>query len=327
MTALMRDWWQQAECRYSLLTFDQHKLISYKGFRELQRYKEAQAQQSSEPAHEAISQKELLSLLGSIDIDDHRINEPILNQVLRAGFSMDEEAQKRVEWLMGNENVSRWFTSAKSQKLLVNGRGSLERLTPTSFFCAMMLHSLKPIGSIILLSYFCGLQAPERDLQPSEEKKSILNIFLHQLLIQWKFPSLSCLEHDFVEKLKSASPNWSLRKQRHLLRRLTTALPPAVPIFIIIDGASYYENKEMKEVVAEISKLLSSKRVQAIVKVLITVPTQAFDLGDCFEENEIVNLPEDMDDVTTRFGDSVLRLQFDSKAEGLQHSMGKTRKK
>lgn len=280
--------------------------------------------QSLELEHEAISQKELLRLLRSNDTDDHSINEPILNRVLRAGFSMDEEAQKRVEWLMGNENVSRWFTSAKSQKLLVNGRGSLERLTPTSFFCAMMLHSLKPIGSIILLSYFCGL----RDLQLSdEERRSILNIFLHQLLIQWKFSSLSCLEHDFVEKLKSASPNWSLRKQRHLLRRLATALPPAVPIFIIIDGASYYENQEMKEVVAEISKLLSSKRVQAIVKVLITVPTQAFDLGDCFEENETVNLPEDMDDFTTRFGYSVLRLQFDSKAEGLQHSLGKTRKK
>ncbi|KAJ4856055.1 hypothetical protein T069G_09423 [Trichoderma breve] len=242
---------------------------------------------------------------------------------------MVAEAQKRIEWLLTNKNVNHWFSSTKSQTILVNGYGSLERVTTMSIFCAMLAQSLNSPGSLIVLSHFCGLQMLDRNSQDAKEQKTsgLLRSLLIQLLAQWKFPNITCLKHDFIEKLKRTSPNWSSRRQGRLLRRLVAELPKATPIFIIIDGTNYYEIADlcdvMKEAVEEINELLSSKSVETMVKILITSPTRSFDLIEYFKTNEIINVPEDMDDTITRFSESRLKLQFDSKVEDLKHSLSR----
>ncbi|KAM6487404.1 hypothetical protein HDV62DRAFT_386038 [Trichoderma sp. SZMC 28011] len=243
-----------------------------------------------------ISLKDLLLLL---DLDAVAINtttqSQILNQVIYTGLSMSAEARKRIDWLLTNENVKHWFTSTRSQTTLVNGHGSLERVTPMSVYCAMLAQSLNSTGSIIVLSHFCGLQS------------DLLRSLLIQLLAQWKHPDITCLKDDFVEKLKTTSPNRSSRQQRHLFHHLVAGLPKATPIFIIIDGTNYYETSDLlddtKKVVREVNKLLSSESVEAMVKILITSPTRSSDLTKYFKSNEIINVPEDLDGAMTQISE------------------------
>ncbi|PKK48346.1 hypothetical protein CI102_6889 [Trichoderma harzianum] len=289
----------------------------------------SQASQSLEHKPEVvISQKNLLLLLDPNAVAIYSAQKPVLKKVLNAGLSMGTEAQNRVEWLLTNKNIAHWFTSTGSQTILVNGHGSLERITPMSFFCAMLAQSLNSTGSIIL-SHFCGLQMHDTGSKNSREQKTsgLLRSLLIQLLAQWKFPNISCLEHDFMEKLKRTSPNWSSRRQRHLFQYLVAALPQATPIFIIIDGTNYYEvadlRDDIKEVVKEINKFLSSESVGAMVKILITSPTRSFNLTQYFETNEIINVPKDIDGIMTSFSESRLKLQFDSKAAALERSLSR----
>lgn len=274
-----------------------------------------------------ISQEDLLLLLDPNAVAIHTAQKQILKKVLHIGLPMGEKAQQRVEWLLTNKNVSHWLTSTKSQTILVNGHGSLKRVTPMSIFCAMLAQSLNSTGSFIVLSHFCGLQMLDRDSQDGKEQKTsgLLRSLLIQLLAQWKFSNITCLEHDFIEKLKRTSPNWSSHRQRDLLHHLVSGLPKATPIFIIIDGTNYYEVEDLladtKKVVREVNELLSSESVEAMVKILVTSPTRSINLTKYFRTNEVINMLEDIDGTMTNFSESRLKLQFDLKMEDLKRSL------
>ncbi|KAL7936564.1 hypothetical protein V8C35DRAFT_277983 [Trichoderma chlorosporum] len=298
----------------------------------VQKHKDNLARQNMEENPDAeIPKNDMLLLLDPNSVSIQTSQDRILQQVLRNGFATDTEAQARVEWLMANKSIRHWLTSAKSKTLLVNGHGKLERVTPMSLFCAMLAQSFSA-SPIIVLTHFCGLQALEEDPQDPKRQKAgrLLRSLLIQLLTQWQFPDITCLKNDFVEKLKRTSPNWSLRQQKRLFHHLVAALPPATPIFIIIDGTNYYEatdstRDDIKTAVTEANKLLSLGSVEAMVKILVTSPTRSFNLAECFETNEIVNVPEDIDSSMTKFSESNLRLQFESKATDLERSSSRKR--
>jgi hypothetical protein len=77
---------------------------------------------------------------------------------------MNKEGQIRAEWLMANEVVSKWFKSTDSRVILINGNSSVERISPISFFCAMLIRSLKTLKPIIVIDHFCGLHTPSQGL-------------------------------------------------------------------------------------------------------------------------------------------------------------------
>jgi hypothetical protein len=257
-----------------------------------------------------------------------------LERILRNGLAMDAEEQKRVEWLMANESIGRWFKSTRPRKLLVNGFGSLDRITPMSFFCAMLIQSLSSIGSVILLSHFCGLEMPEVGTSGPKDRRTsgLLKSLLIQLVAQWETSNITCFDHDFLDTLKATSPGWGLPQQMQLLRHLIATLPSTTPIFIFIDGTNYYETvqlrDETKQVIKEINNLLFQEGVQVVVKVLITYPTRSYHLYEEFRRKEVVNMPEDMDGFSTRFSDSNLRVQLHSTtAARLDRSRSRSRHK
>ncbi|KAI0384793.1 hypothetical protein F5Y04DRAFT_277524 [Hypomontagnella monticulosa] len=237
----------------------------------------------------------------------------MLQQVLRTGFSMDTAEQIRAEWLMEDKSVSRWFRSKQSRRLLVNSNYRLERVTPTSFFCTMLVKSLKSIDSIVVLSCFCGLDTGEK--KPPHSSGLLKNL-LTQLVEQWKFGELTCLCQTDAEKLKSSSKDLDLHDQKQLFRQLLAALPQQTPVFIVIDGINYYETSELsretREVVKSINRLLLYDDVQAMIKVLVTSATRSFEVSDYFEDDEIVNMPEDMDRDTLSFSATQFESRFGS---------------
>ena len=272
-----------------------------------------------------ISPKELLLLLSPNTADQNtslELSSQNSTLVRVMGFSMDRRDQVRAEWLIANKRVSSWFRSAQSRTLLVNGNHNLDRISPVSFFCAMLVQSLKPIECIMVLYHFCGLYTQEDDpVGGLPGSCGLLRSLLTQLIEQWKFGELKCLDQEDVEKLKNASPNLSLRDQRHLFRRLVTALPPAKPLFVIIDNINYYETVEFyRKTKKVIRRLLSDCKIKSMVKIIVTSATRATEVSEYFEHGERLDMPADIDGTNLGFVDMKFDWQFGPKIEKLDHS-------
>ncbi|KAF5549495.1 hypothetical protein FMEXI_4195 [Fusarium mexicanum] len=263
-----------------------------------------------------ISKHELLSLLlpkPSYSPDQSPVVSPFelpLDQALHAGFRMDETEQARTRWMMNNSLLSKWFQSTKSRMLLVNGNHKLERLTPTSFFCSMLAKSLGTAESIVVLTYFCGLGTLSES-EPCDDA-GLLRDLIGQLVTQWRFGDLTCLEQRFVEKLKKQSPEIKLKAQRRLLHRLIAALPQKTPVFVFIDGINYIETEDLvnetKKAMKELSRLVYNKDIGAMVKVFVTSSTTARDVNEYFENDEVITVPESAETDTN----GLIDLQFKS---------------
>ncbi|KAL2674244.1 hypothetical protein Neosp_012695 [[Neocosmospora] mangrovei] len=233
-----------------------------------------------------------------------------LEQVLRAGFRMDESEQARTRWIMNDKSVGDWFQSTESRKFLVNGNHTLERIAPTSFFCSMLVQSLKSIESTVVLAHFCGLNTAGES-EPSGDG-GLLRDLTSQLIEQWRFGDLTCLEQETVKRLKRESPRLRLKSQRHLLRTLITALPQETPLFVFIDGINYNETEELvygtKKVIKDLCRLIVGEDVGAMVKVFVTSAVRAFDVNEYFEEDEVITIPEGADGNTS----GLIDMQFKS---------------
>lgn len=290
-------------------------------------------------AQSYISKQELLSLLyGSVEHPDTGRNTPeaasseMTQKVLRMGFSMDSTSQARSKWLMANKTIGRWFRSATSRTLLVNGNGTMARMTPISFFCAILIHSLTSVRSVVILSHFCGLASSEASDNKTMRRpgsSGLLRDLLMQLLYQWEFGELKCISKGQLERLESTASELTVREERRLFRKLVTALPMGQPLFIIIDGINYYETSEFKaetkEVIAEINALLNNEE-GALIKVLVTSTTRSFEVNEYFEEeDERLDMPSNISQTMVGFADTqfdlklgkdVARLKKDRKHEG-----------
>jgi len=256
-----------------------------------------------------ISHKELLLLLR--DTDDPLDGSTHL--VLRTGFSMSRENQNRSKWLMTNKKISHWFRARRKRTLLVNGNGTVSRITPMSFFCAMLIKSLASIDSIVVLGHFCGLphSGDTVDGVRRSEGSGLLRSLLTQLVQQWKFGELTCLSKEDVEKLKRTGPDGSFSMELHLFRTLVAALPAGQPLFVIVDGINYFETgdakADTKKVVERLNALLDYGNVEALVKIFVTSATRSFEVSKYFEEDERVEVPPNITGSIAGFADS----QFD----------------
>ncbi|KAK3304793.1 uncharacterized protein B0T15DRAFT_253258 [Chaetomium strumarium] len=286
-------------------------------------YQRAQQEEVPQP-EEYISQKELLRLLrGTGDaLEDGRSEST--QQVLRAGFSMTREDQNRSKWLMSNETIGKWFRSSSSTTLLVNGNSKLDRITPISFFCAMLVRSLSSLDSIVVLSHFCGVASRDNSLSEARRPGSsgLLHDLLTQLVRQWKFGKLTCLDKELVERLQRRAPKWRLQDERRLFRKLVSALPAGQPLFVIIDGINWFEISELKaetkKIVAEINQLVHSADVVALIKVFVTAANRSFEVKENFEESEKLEMPSHISGVMSGFADSQFDKNFGDKVAKLK---------
>lgn len=263
------------------------------------------------------TKKELLSLLvGAVDSDKsielQLIPSALLREVLQIGFSMDTENQNRSKWLMSDRKIGHWLRSSRSRKLQINGNSTFDRVSPISFFCGLLIQSLKPVDSIVILSYFCGLTDPKgSNARPQRSGSSgLLRSLLTQLIKQWKFGKIKCLTKEDLEQLKRSGPELSLRDEMLVFRKLVAALPESQPLFIIVDGISYYEEGEYKTetkgIVSEVNALLRHVDVKAMMKVFVSSPTRSFEVKEYFEEYEIIEMPSNISGTMAGFAD----LQF-----------------
>ncbi|KAI9740303.1 MAG: hypothetical protein M1834_004881 [Cirrosporium novae-zelandiae] len=193
-----------------------------------------------------ISKAELLRLLAET-IKDPKDD---TDRILCTGRAMSMKSQSQAEWFMACDEMGKWFRSTDSRALLVNANSSLERISSVSFFCAMLIQSIQFLKSILVASHFCGLHLDFEDELAGGY--GLLKHLTTQLVEQWCFGDLSCLDRDLVDDLRYESQHQhiSLRALGHLFRTLVISLPPKTPLFVIIDGISFYETHERRHLLA-----------------------------------------------------------------------------
>jgi hypothetical protein len=227
---------------------------------------------------------------------------------------------------MSEKKLHRWFKSSHSRAILVNGNSLIERITPVSFFCALLIRSLKAMKPVVVLNHFCGLYTPSNG-DPGEVLSGgcgMLKSLSSQLAAQWKFGEMTCLDQEDVEVLKASSPNLSLEVLKRLFRSLVTALPAGQPLFIIIDNINYYETSDLgddtKKAIEEITQLLGNKEVRVLAKILVTSANRAFEVADCFWDDEKIFVPDNPSGDEMGFAEKHFESQFGSTMADLESS-------
>ncbi|RAH41703.1 uncharacterized protein BO95DRAFT_517750 [Aspergillus brunneoviolaceus CBS 621.78] len=208
------------------------------------------------------------SVLPSRDDSDATTHGP-LQRVLQAGFSMAGPDQQRTSWTISDPKVFGWFKSRHSRALVVHGNCALQRISPLSFFCALLIESLRSLGPIVVLHHFCGLHPPSdhRDVGSAG----------------------SIVTAAFRGAVSNLTPVFLVS----VLRKLIKALPRRQPVFLILDGINYYETREFgwetKRLVKKLVKLLGAGG--ALYKLLITSTTRVLDIDEYFENDEKLYVP------------------------------------
>lgn len=247
---------------------------------------------------ESISTKEILkclqttfpSLFGSPNASS---SHPPLQQVLQAGFSMAGEDQHQATWAISDPKVYGWFKSRRSRALVINGNRTIQRISPLSFFCALLIESLQSLEPIIVLHHFCGLHTTGNSSERGEFGSStIIKILLYQLVTQWRFGELECLSKDEAQAFQGSWSNFTDDFLFSTFSKMVRALPRRQPIFIIIDGINYYETREfLQKTKGLVKKLVNLLGARASVKLLITSTTQILDVSKYFENDEKLLVP------------------------------------
>lgn len=208
---------------------------------------------------------------------------------------MIDEDQHRTTWAISDPKVYEWFKSRRSRALVINGNCSIQRISPLSFFCALLIESLQKLEPIIVLHHFCGLHMSRNSVENEELGSSaIIRMLIYQLAMQWRFGELECLSADDAQAFKRSGSNITDDFLFSIFSKMVRALPRRQPIFIIIDGINYYETQEFcqktKKLVKKLVKLLGAP---ASVKLLITSTTRILDVSKYFENDEKLMVPAD----------------------------------
>lgn len=222
-------------------------------------------------------------------------------------------SQDRAATLIMLPTLQQWMTSTVSSPLIVNGQmySSEEetRQSPLSYFCAKLVDSVLPpkmttrsatSRGIFAVQWFCGQHTNVFDYGPGlsdydAHPPGMLSNMVGQLITQLlRFPLLPQLNH--IPVIRGDPP---LSELCSLFTSLVEALPTGSILFILIDGISYYEDKNRREECMEVLSMLTNmtrgdpgSEHRCLTKLPVTAPLRSHCAQDLFEDTEIVNLDE-----------------------------------
>lgn len=201
-----------------------------------------------------------------------------LESTLRQGREFDTAAQAQSRWLLQMEQFRRWFSSTRSEVLLVDGNTDSTdpgRTSPMTFLSATLIASIiKMQPQAITLYFFCGRHTSPNDALrgPIGMMRSLVTGIIMELRRRGE------LSLDFID-----SRPYREALERHdplaicvTFQQLIKQLPLDTPVYCIIGGISWLEKHEWLEelygVVDKFQELVSDEQLRPSFKVLMTSP-------------------------------------------------------
>ena len=223
-------------------------------------------------------------------------------------YTMDQAAKGRASWVVQSEMVRQWLGSAWSGCLLVQGNsdGSSAK-SPLSLLCAKAIGIFSARQSVFVLRYFCGLHT--RISKPRDNATGMMNNLLGQLILQSEKSGVDLHFADFgPEDLRGARED-HLPSLLTMFRKCILRIPYANTIYCIIDGISFYETSQRRESTLDVLHNLRrtiTKANDVNFKLLITAPGRSQSIHRLFGHDEILYVPEDVQNDAQGFLDDKL---------------------
>lgn len=235
------------------------------------------------------------------------------------------------EQLARSSKFADWLRSPTSSRLLVHenySNSKVSEISGLSLFCVCLEKVLATRSDrFIPLAFFCGLHAELPD-DPDSSDESIDDYdesrasrsepqnaaFNHDPQGPWLSPGsaglIQSLIYQLLEKYYhpkgeylTVTPeeidgieNRKLGALYEFFRRLVYMLPESVTVWLMVDGAVYYERDEyvddMQRIMLPLLQLSKPGVTRARLKLLVTSPTNMSDIQEWFAEDSILSMTE-----------------------------------
>lgn len=255
------------------------------------------------------NQQQLRDLLGRLSIDDQSDvaakDAPFLMNLIH---TLSLASQYRAVTLIKSPILQEWLTKSESGPLHINGNmfshQNETRQSPLSFFCAKLIDSVlhgaqtsrsRARKTIFAVRWFCGQHADmveDYDAHPTGMLNNLVAQLINQLL-------------DFPNTLTLPNPpdlpgnGLQCSELCEIFVLLAETLPPGTVLFCIIDGISYYEDKDRRAECTEVLSMLTSLTRRShdatqgcLIKLLITTPLRSRCAQELFMVNEVLEMDE-----------------------------------
>ncbi|MCJ1239776.1 hypothetical protein MMC14_007774 [Varicellaria rhodocarpa] len=144
-----------------------------------------------------------------------------LELVYRHGASLELSSYGQAQWIFQHGEFQDWFATDASQVLLVEGNVSahaLERISPTSHLCAVLLHTLKHVPCQASIHFFCGLHTGGD--RPFLGVRGLLRSLITQLINLYDLSLDFIRSQKILDDIKTHEPDHLFTLFRNMVKRL-----------------------------------------------------------------------------------------------------------
>jgi hypothetical protein len=225
-----------------------------------------------------------------------------LQSCLKIGDTMDDQGLSRAPAMIQSYQLNEFLAEDTiSSALLVNGNDDLEAAegeSPLSFFDAKLAEIIQENGQAFSVKHFSSLHREVDNYSgiPSTTKiiTSIVGDLLTQMLERKIDVDVLFLTTQDREKIE----NSELDIMCNVFRELILQLPPKTILFCILDEVSSYETAKlgtyMNTIIRRLTRLVKRNK-EVIFKLLVTCRGRSLCLQKYFDDEEILDLPEDVE--------------------------------
>ncbi|KAK8875057.1 hypothetical protein PGQ11_005571 [Apiospora arundinis] len=255
-----------------------------------------------------VMQQDLLDFLDSADIDTNDIEYVASRrELIIAG------GQNRTEQIMKSSQLREWLVQAESKELLIHGHSEPERISPISFFCALLMRNLRDVPQFKSVAFFCGCH-PYDDFGGA---RPMIMSLLTQLLQQQHF-DLGFIDHELAHQMDGGD----IRAFCFVFGQLVRQVKSMESVFCVIDGINFYEGLEeelLQDTAYVLRYLLDLTRDRGVTfKILVTSPSITIDTRLAIEDEDYLSLPR-RDAKALGYSDLRFQRQWHEGFEAEQH--------
>ena len=247
------------------------------------------SQRPLDPAQSAFTLDHLRTLL---DVSPER-DARDLEQISRKGKN-GTSSHAQSYWLLSHSKFRTWLNSNESHSLIVEGNdSSSERISPTSFVCATLIHCLKGTQQVTPIAFFCSLHTGEG--VSLRGPQGLMRSLIHQLLPVQDF-DLGFINDSYAERVHLQDLLWLC----DLFVRLVDQLSEDRVLFCVIDSVSVFERQKygngVFQVMEKLSMLTRTLGSVPIFKLLLATGRVSKQMRNHFSPDDCITVKGDSED-------------------------------
>lgn len=231
------------------------------------------------PNESLISERDLLDFLNMCGLD--YID---LDYIMQLQGPLTSGRQSRSDQIMKSTQFGEWLVKPTSQELLIHGNSDSKPVSPISFFCGMLVQSLRGVNRFHTLFFFCG-RHPEEDYGGG---RTMIMSLLAQLLQQQHF-DLGFIGDEVIYHMGCGD----IMAFCFVFGELIQQIDVRKTVFCVIDGINFYERGEqlLEEMAYVLRFLLDLTKDSTVFKILVTSPSTTEDVRQAIDDSNYVSLP------------------------------------